>query len=163
MGRDERIQKFRLGLHPLFIPFYDALWRVAPIEFAPYFGLRSFDDQRALFSKGRDASGKIVSLGEVVTYAEAGQSAHNYGCACDVTVFDENSDILWLDKHDPKWLEFGVAVSKIGATWGGDFTGNHLDPGHFELPLKCAWSEVGSVYASDGEAVALRFITDNQL
>lgn len=40
--------------------------------------LRTFDEQDALYAKGRTKEGKIV------TYARGGQSYHNYGLAIDI-------------------------------------------------------------------------------
>ena len=47
-------------------------------------GLRSFERQKELYAKGRDANGRVVDRKQVATNAPPGFSYHNYGCAVDI-------------------------------------------------------------------------------
>ncbi|MGE5416474.1 MAG: M15 family metallopeptidase, partial [Acidobacteriota bacterium] len=84
-------------------------------------GYRSFAEQDALYSKGRDHKGKIV------TNAKGGQSYHNYGLAFDVVeVVDGKAD--WDSKN---WDKIGALGKKYGFEWGGDFK-SFVDKPHFQ-------------------------------
>src|SRR5690606_12092414 len=85
-----RRERFRRGLHPLYLPFYDALCLELGDHWQPYFGIRTHEQQAFLYAQGRDRPGRVV------TNARAGESAHNYGCASDWTVW-RGGQPLWPD------------------------------------------------------------------
>lgn len=94
--------------------------------------LRSFDEQAALYAKGRDADGNVVDRKLVVTDARPGHSAHQYGLAIDVVpVLGGKLD--WTG-DDPAWKQAGALGQAAGLEWAGapgfPF---HEDP-HFEHP-----------------------------
>jgi peptidoglycan L-alanyl-D-glutamate endopeptidase CwlK len=88
-------------------------------------GLRTFEEQNALFAQGRTKPGKIV------TKAKGGQSLHNYGLALDFLILhdkDNNGNyetaswdtILDFDKDGIiDWQEIVSEFEKAGWEWGG--------------------------------------------
>lgn len=74
----------------------------------PYDGnLRTFEEQDALYAKGRTAPGDIV------TYAEGGESYHNYGLAFDVVII-KNKKVGGAITPD-----IGEIGERYGFDWGG--------------------------------------------
>lgn len=153
MKLDDRRAFFRKGLSPFYVPFYDSLCNLLGREWQPYFGLRTCAKQEALYAQGRTAPGKIV------TFAHGGQSAHNYGCATDWTVWDENAQPIWLQNNDPKLQELAEASDKVGAEWGGHFP--IPDCPHVQLGLSVPWKDVGAIYDSQGMEAAQSYIKDH--
>lgn len=51
---------------------------------------RSYEEQDALYSQGRNEKGEITDSSKVVTNAKGGQSYHNFGLAFDLTVYDKD-------------------------------------------------------------------------
>jgi len=85
------------------------------------YGLRSMDEQAALYAQGRTAPGKIV------TQAKPGSSAHNYAAAIDVVFLDAKGQPDW----NGPWKEIGAIGEKCGLVWGGNFK-SIVDKPHFE-------------------------------
>lgn len=83
--------------------------------------LRTYDEQNALYAKGRTAPGKIV------TNAKGGQSFHNFGLAIDVVEI-KNGKALW---NNPNWNKIGRIGKSVGFEWGGDWT-SFKDKPHFQ-------------------------------
>lgn len=84
-------------------------------------GFRTYEEQDALYEQGRSRPGTVV------TNARGGYSAHNFGIAFDVTVFQGAS---------PKWegqeyTTIGQIGKEFGLSWGGDFSSP--DQPHFCL------------------------------
>lgn len=73
-------------------------------------GLRTYQEQDALYAKGRTAGGKIV------TNAPGGHSCHNFGIAFDVGVF-EGDEYLG---NSQKYKAVGVLGMDMGLEWGGN-------------------------------------------
>ena len=146
---DPRRAKFRQGLHHLYLPIYDALCAQLPEEWQPFWGVRSFDEQTRLYEQGRSLPGAIV------TDAEAGESAHNYGCASDWTIFVDRKP-LWLELNDSRWSAYQNACQSVGARWGGFF--KRHDRYHNELLINARWSDIGATYKSQGLNAALTMI-----
>jgi len=84
---------------------------------------RSPSEQEALYAKGRNAPGSIV------TNARAGQSYHNWQCAFDVA-FREGARITY---HGP-WEKIGAIGEALGLEWGGRWQ-SFPDRPHFQLTL----------------------------
>lgn len=85
-------------------------------------GLRSFQEQDALFAQGRTLPGNIV------TNARAGHSVHNFGLAFDVGVF-EGSRFLG---ESPQYKAIGALGLELGLEWGGNWK-TIIDEPHFQL------------------------------
>ena len=134
-----RRKRFRVGLHPLYLPIYDALCAQLADEWQPFFGLRTFEQQDTLYAQGRSVPGAVV------TDARGGESAHNYGCASDWTFF-ENGNPVWLPINDPHWKTYEAACEKAKARWGGTFP--KPDYFHNELPIEVRWPKVFEAFQS---------------
>lgn len=146
----DRRTKFRQGLSTLYIPFYDALCSELPPEWQPYSGLRTFDQQTMLWQQGRSKPGGIV------TNAKAGESAHNWGCGTDWTLWDANDQPIWMPKTDPRWQQYVDAVIRVGLRPGAEFG----DIDHNELKLKCNWPAVLFVFNQNGSIAAQQKIEE---
>ncbi|CAM4165289.1 MULTISPECIES: M15 family metallopeptidase [Flavobacterium] len=94
-------------------------------------GLRTFEEQNALYNKGRTVSGKKV------TNAKAGQSIHNYGFAVDICLIINNKIASWNTVKDwdndtvADWYECVKIFSKYDWEWGGNWK-SFKDLPHFE-------------------------------
>lgn len=85
-------------------------------------GLRTADEQNALFAQGRTRPGKIV------TKARSWQSNHNFGTAVDVAPV-VNGKVSF----DDKLYHFGKWADAAGLSWGGRWV-HFKDLPHLELP-----------------------------
>ncbi|OPH47640.1 hypothetical protein BC351_10650 [Paenibacillus ferrarius] len=92
-------------------------------------GLRTFEEQAALYAQGRTTAGAIV------TNARAGYSMHNYGVALDFCLLaDDGINVVWT--VNDKWLRVGAIGKSLGFVWGGDWTYEKegiVDYPHFEM------------------------------
>jgi peptidoglycan LD-endopeptidase CwlK len=88
-------------------------------------GLRSWNDQQALYAQGRTLPGKIV------TDAPAGASWHNYGLAADVAPFDSNGQPDW-NAQDAAWQRIIGLGESIGMVSGSTFKDCPDNP-HFQM------------------------------
>lgn len=74
---------------------------------------RSAEEQDAAYAQGRTHPGPIV------THAKGGESAHNFGLACDVVPVRHGKPV-W-DTADPAWRVYGEEVARAGLVWGGSW------------------------------------------
>ncbi len=100
---------------------------------------RSNQEQDALYSQGRTKSGSIV------TYAKAGQSAHNVAPpqgahAFDFAVRNNKGGITW---DVPKYIAVAAIARRLGADAGAFWTG-FMDAPHIQMP---DWS-IGKTYST---------------
>ena len=144
-----RRSKFRQGLSTLYLPFYDELCERLPMEWNPYSGLRTFDEQTALWNQGR------ITKGSIVTNAKAGESAHNYGCASDWTIW-ENDNPIWMHKDDPRWAVYFSAIDKAALKKGSDFG----DTDHNEVLIACDWPHILIAFNVGGMVAAQQKIEE---
>lgn len=138
---------FRKGLSPLYLPYYDSLCGVLGEEWQPYMGLRTIEQQDALYAQGRTTEGHIV------TNADGPGSPHPYGCATD-WAYIENGKLIWLTKEDKRWQEFINAVEKVGLRSGSEWG----DMDHAELKLAISWHVIGGHYIKFGMESAVKKI-----
>ncbi|TWT24710.1 M15 family metallopeptidase [Planomicrobium sp. CPCC 101110] len=93
---------------------------------------RSIDAQDNLHRQGRSEPGRIV------TYAEGGESYHNYGLAIDFALRLPDGGVVWDIKRDGNgngkadWLEVADIAKELGFSWGGDWR-NFKDYPHLEM------------------------------
>ena len=85
-------------------------------------GLRSYEEQDALYAQGRTAPGPIV------THARGGHSNHNFGIAFDIGVFEGNKYL----PESPKYKAVGVLGEDVGLEWGGNWK-TIVDQPHYQL------------------------------
>lgn len=95
-------------------------------------GFRSFGEQDILHQQGRSSGGNIV------TYAEGGESYHNYGLAIDFALQLDDGSVVWdIERDDngngePDWFEVADIGKSLGFDWGGDWNG-FKDYPHLEM------------------------------
>lgn len=95
-------------------------------------GVRTAEEQAALYAKGRTAPGPIVTNADGVTHTSNHQPhADGLGHAVDCA-FLVNGQPSW-DGHLP-WRLYGEVGKALGLRWGGDWTGSLVDRPHVELP-----------------------------
>lgn len=94
--------------------------------------VRSNEEQNALYKQGRSEDGSIV------TYAQGGESYHNYGLAVDYALRDDNDNITWDIHYDGNnngesdWFEVADMAKELGFEWGGDWN-NFKDYPHLQM------------------------------
>lgn len=94
-------------------------------------GLRTFEEQAALYAIGRTKPGKKV------TNAKAGQSIHNYGFAVDICMIINQKVASWDTTKDwdndqiADWYECVKIFAKHGWEWGGNWK-KFKDLPHFD-------------------------------
>jgi peptidoglycan L-alanyl-D-glutamate endopeptidase CwlK len=92
------------------------------IEIKVISGLRSYEEQDALYAQGRSRPGNKV------TNARGGFSNHNFGIAFDIGVFQGTRYLA----DSPKYRAVGVLGQELGLEWGGNWT-SIVDQPHFQL------------------------------
>ena len=121
------------GLHPQFREKLEALQKICAAAKIPIVwtqGLRTIEQQDALYAQGRTTAGPIV------TNAKGGTSYHNYGLAADFAV-KKDGKLSWEDKVDvdadgePDYREVGEIGESLGLEWGGRWKKPDLP--HFQL------------------------------
>lgn len=104
------------------------------------FGLRTFNEQQALYDQGR------TKPGPKVTNAKPGQSLHNYGLAVDFAFIIDGKVASWDEKKDwdgdkqSDWMEVVRVFKRYGWSWGGDWR-SFKDMPHFEKTFGRTWQE----------------------
>lgn len=131
---DERSERTIATLQPQVQPYARALVLKAAsigITIKVISGLRTYDEQNALYAKGR------TKPGNVVTNARGGYSNHNFGIAFDIGVFKGTSYI----PESPQYKAVGAIGTDLGLEWGGNWTSIRDEP-HFQL--RPAWATGGT-------------------
>ena len=108
-------------------------------------GLRTFEEQSALYAQGRTRKGPKV------TNAKAGQSLHNYGLAVDFALFTDGK-YSWPEPHDV-WLAIGQEAVKLGLEAG--YFWPKPDKPHVEW-AKVGWRDLLAWYNEGGLAKVWR-------
>lgn len=108
-------------------------------------GLRSWQQQSALYAQGRTKPGPIV------TKARAGSSWHNYGLAIDLGLFAGGK---YLDAADPKradriYKELGGLAATRGIEWAGNWKSFPEGP-HFQNSFGMSLAELRAKMESVG-------------
>jgi peptidoglycan L-alanyl-D-glutamate endopeptidase CwlK len=85
-------------------------------------GLRSYEEQAALYAKGR------TKPGPKVTNAPPGYSNHNFGLAFDIGVFQGTKYL----PDSPLYKTVGAIGMELGLEWGGNWKTIQDQP-HFQL------------------------------
>ena len=114
-------------------------------------GLRTIEEQDALYAQGRTKPGKIV------TNAKGGSSFHNYGVAIDFAIMydkDNNGiyeELSWnpdIDSDKNGQTEWKAVVDNfvaLGWSWGGAWR-TFKDLPHLEKTFKLSWREMFDKY-----------------
>lgn len=107
-------------------------------------GLRTIDEQNALYAKGR------TTPGPKVTNAKGGSSFHNYGLAVDFCLLIDGKEISWNMTKDydqdkkADWSEVVEVFKKYGWEWGGNW--KTKDNPHFQKTFNLSWQELLKKY-----------------
>lgn len=92
-------------------------------------GIRTREDQQALYARGRTVKGPIVTYADGVTHKSNHQpQADGFGHAVDLAFIGNEP---FAESHP--WALFGETVNAEGLIWGGDWT-RLVDRPHAELP-----------------------------
>lgn len=122
-------------------------------------GLRTVEEQDALFAQGRTRPGKIV------TKARGLSSYHNYGLAIDAVPLTSMGKADWID-DDPNWAFMIAEGEKLGLEAGAKWR-KFPDKPHFQLSggltiaslkilykkggLKTCWTEIEKQLKNQGK------------
>lgn len=150
----DKMSEIRVAvLHPKIRTEVKALIEKAELFFSPTIairvvqGLRTIDEQNALYAQGRTKPGNIV------TKAKGGQSYHNFGLAFDFCLLYDKDDngtfetVSWqqaadLDKDGiADWNEVVNVFVKAGYEWGGAWS-SIKDAPHLEKTFGHHWSDL---------------------
>lgn len=121
------------GVHPKLVAECHTLMATMKALGFPLFianGLRTIEEQRALYEQGRTKPGKIVTFadGSDLTKATHCPQSDGWGHAVDFAFLAENPwDTKW------PWRAFGECAKALDLKWGGDFKSLKGDLGHVEL------------------------------
>lgn len=102
-------------------------------------GLRTIEEQDALYAQGRTAPGNIV------TNAKGGSSLHNFGLAFDIVIIRDGKPDWATDTPDFKYVV--EALKELGWEWGGDFH-SIIDKPHFQITYGHSVHDLQSKYNS---------------
>lgn len=96
-------------------------------------GVRTDEEQAALYARGRTAAGTIVTHADGVTKRSKHQRdpSTGYGRAVDLA-FVPFAETPEADTWRGSWAVFGEAAKALGLTWGGDWS-TLPDRPHVEL------------------------------
>ncbi len=115
-------------LYPRFAERLQKLINALGAKFYVTSGFRGEKEQNALYEQGRS------SPGAKVTNARFGQSAHNFGCAADLTHdSDPAKPLLQPDWVRANYSILAVEAPKVGLESG--FNWKFPDAPHIQLPL----------------------------
>lgn len=112
-------------------------------------GLRSWEDQDALYARGRTLP--PIGRKHVVTKAKGGQSYHNFGLAFDIVILDAVGKADWNSAH-PGWRAAGGLGRSVGLEWGGDWT-RFKDLPHFQYTGGLSLAECRGLFPEGLEAL----------
>jgi peptidoglycan L-alanyl-D-glutamate endopeptidase CwlK len=94
-------------------------------------GTRTYQEQTALYAKGR------TTAGPKVTNAPAGYSWHNFGVGWDFVVFDSKGQPQWESLLMEKC---GKIAESLGLEWGGHWT-SFQDTPHIQIKSGCTLAQ----------------------
>lgn len=108
-------------------------------------GLRTYEEQDALYAQGR------TKPGNKVTNAPGGSSWHNFGLAVDlVEDGDPNkAGVQWSWAKSADFLRIGDKAKQVGLDWGG-FWKSLKDYPHVELTMGLTLEDARELYRIGG-------------
>lgn len=132
------------GLHPELRAKAEALIKICAAAHLPIVitqGMRTMEQQAALYAQGRTKPGPIV------TNAKPGRSYHNYGLAFDFAVVKDGKP-SWDDKVNvnendtPDYVEVGEIGEQLGLEWGGRWKFRDLP--HFQMTFGLSLNDLAA-------------------
>lgn len=142
-----RVKLLHPAVRQLFSDFITECENTLNVTLRVVQGLRTFEEQDAIYAQGRTKPGAIV------TNARAGSSYHNYGLAVDLVEL-KDGQANWNFKY--KLLQ--PIARKYGLTWGADWDNDGLtkadgdkdehlvDMPHFQMTYGKRWQELLAMY-----------------
>lgn len=109
-------------------------------------GLRTWEEQDALYAKGRAAP--PIGKRHIVTRARGGRSFHNFGLALDIVILDALGKADWDTSH-PGWKRAGELGRSVGLEWGGAWT-SFKDLPHFQYVCGLPIADCRALYRAGG-------------
>ncbi len=92
-------------------------------------GVRTTEQQAALYAQGRTAPGRIVTNADGVVKRSNHQARGGFGYAVDCC-FVVDGQPSWAESNP--WALYGAMATALGLTWGGNW--HTPDRPHVELP-----------------------------
>lgn len=130
------MKTWETGLHPTLIEAVHAVLVEMQTIGHPMLvaqGVRSVEQQQALYAKGRTEKGPVVTNADGIASKSNHQpQSDGYGHAVDCAFM---SEFPWSEFHP--WKQYGDAAKRHGLVWGGDWT-KLKDRPHIELPKESA-------------------------
>lgn len=130
-------------LSPIVRPKVDAFLtscKTAGIEILVTCTLRTMAEQARAYAIGRTVPGADVSsarpMGRIVTRAQPGESAHQFGLAIDVVPMVAGKPQWEFDQMAPSplWAKVGRLGKLAGLQWYGDVDAVFVEAAHFQQP-----------------------------
>jgi len=118
---NRRLEKLHPKIKCKAFDFINEVERKTKIKLRVVQGLRTIQQQNALYAQGRTKPGTIV------TKAPGGRSYHNYGLAIDVAEV-RRGKIIW----NLNWKKVVPIAKKYGFEWGGEWR-SFKDKPHFQI------------------------------
>lgn len=100
-----------------------------------YCTYRSPAEQTQLYAVGRTLPGHII------TDAQAGKSAHNFGLALDGCPTMAGKPLWNEPLNGPHWTQYGRIARVLGLEWGGDWTTFREGP-HVQM---AGWKQIAGI------------------
>lgn len=140
-------KKFRAKVE-LFLTAAQAIEAKHGIQIEIISGLRSWQQQNALYAQGRTKPGRIV------TKARAGSSWHNYGLAIDLGLFSGGK---YLDEAAPTradriYQELGSLAATHGLEWAGNWK-TFTETPHFQWTAGQTLAQLRAKMESNGQNI----------
>jgi peptidoglycan L-alanyl-D-glutamate endopeptidase CwlK len=135
-------------VHPLLASRVKNVIRILACQglyFGAFMGLRTWEEQDALYAQGRTKPGKRV------TKAPGGSSWHNFGLAVDLVEDGdpEKAGIQWSWAKNADYLKIGAVAKQYGLEWGGWWK-SIVDYPHVELTGGLTLAQARELYTAGG-------------
>jgi peptidoglycan L-alanyl-D-glutamate endopeptidase CwlK len=134
----QRIQLLHPNIRESALQAYNEAVKITPKGVHPFVtqGLRTFEEQGALYAQGR------TKPGEIVTNAPPGSSFHQYGLALDFCLLINDKE-SW--KVDSNWIAVANVFKKYGFEWGGEWK-SLKDYPHVQKGFGYTWRQLLDKY-----------------
>lgn len=136
---------------------YQDMYRIHGVLMRCTRAYSSFEDQAALYAQGRTKPGRIV------TWANAGDSYHQFKAAFDSCFNGTDPFLIELRRSDPAkaehlWSGFGHFCEVHGLQWGGRWADEKRDMPHAQFTFGLTPKELKAIHKIAGiEGVMQRF------
>lgn len=129
-------------IHPNLVKIMTESIKTSPYDFSIVDGVRTVERQQALYSKGRENPGAIVTNADGIIHKSNHQiKSDGYAYAVDLSPYIDGKIRTGYDKYKTEFKEIAEHILKtaekfnIHIIWGGHWT-DPFDPPHFELKIE---------------------------